>query len=229
MENVQYKKYEDRIKKQCIVKLISYGLALIAILLVAFVPFLNQSVDLDDFSIIVSKTSLAGLLKALLSFTISLNVTNIIFIVFIVFECVVALYFAIGFVKVIIESVKNIINLTHLDTYVLQTYDELKKSDEKATKKMLRLYGIKGLLTSAFLMQFIATLMIFFMMYYNRDIATELVRYIGNISTNTLIILPVIFVVAIVILTIISDSMRKKIRLDILKDDYHVQSDTPAA
>lgn len=208
MANEQYTKYKPQFKNLCIIKAVSSVAALLAIVFLIFVP--NFAAGFIGFSFLDEIIrSFNALGEGFKSYTAFLEIYQLIAIV----------YLSIGLIFAIISLVRNIMCLASMETYALEQYDKIKmRADNGKRNRFLGWYTLSGCIIGAIILEIIY---IFLQKFLPTDGGTG--SYFGYIDGVTwLIMFFILFMLAFIVLTVISKIMLNKVKLSILKEDYGV-------
>ena len=242
----QFEKYRKPLKKQCIMEIVAAGVALLAIVFLLFVP--NFTIALTDgvFEGILAGTTLPKLNdpEILTSKSITFSVFDEVYAIiapvktddsvgkaigfsFGILQIIGLVFLAIGLVMAAISAVKGILHIVKPNDYALEMYDKLKHRTEGRQRRGFQSSPMYWVLMGI-VYEVIAIVMSSYLSRMIGDIGgsgdsggariTSYFSVLSGISAGG--VFTIIFIIATIVLFIISRQMLKKIRLSIMRDDY---------
>lgn len=215
MENEQYLKHKKEFKLNCILKAVGSGVAILTLIFLIFVP--NFKIDFEiaavNFSLFDEiKLSLdnmkGGNSSGSNAMTSILSIYQIIALVYVVLACCMGIF----------TLIKNIINLTDLDSYSLQEYDKIKnRNDEK--KKGFSRFSASNLLLSGIILEILYIVMSKVYSSMGMGQAAESYFELMN-GVSWMIMFFIIFAVVFIGISIFNSYTYKKVKMAIIKEDY---------
>ncbi len=225
----QYEAYKKPLKKYAIIQLIGAGLSFLLIIFFLFLPVFR--IDISNFSIEQLETvSNFPKFNGLHDITFSLfdelqiSVNNlfsggIYYFALIGIEQLMSLIFmVVALVMIIVSIVKNALAMRSLDDYALNTYDKIKTRAEEKKRRYGGYYYSPG--------YYLGTAIGFqiFVIVFSRFLTGTVtyMRYINGVSGWLALLLPI--ALAVLVIYIYGSTIHRKIRMGILKDDYHIRT-----
>lgn len=214
MENEQITKYTKQFKIDCILKVVSSGLALMAIVFLLFLPIFSIvdpifGITLYSFSLFDETKNAFSLLSG--GFSSPMAVMNI-------YQMFVLIFMALGLVMCVVTLIKNVICLTDMDKYVLEQYNNIKVGAGK--KSFYNRFSATNCFISAIILE------VFYIIFSKvfSSVGGGESAFESNLSmvngVTGYIALFIIFAVGVIAITVYSKIQIRKIKFAILKEDY---------
>lgn len=200
----QYEALKPDLKKVGGLTISSKILLLIFAICFIFVPFFQTNVT-DGQGVIVKKCfSLFDEIKNIVSYKINFNSVRSIAMIY---QMYALLCFAIGIIKTIYEIIKDMTKIVDIDSYALETYDDIKRGDMDSKKKKNQFVNIWFM--EALFME------IAYLIY------SKVIGYQDSFnSISWTVVFCVIIIIPFIVIAIIRSTMLKKIKVSILKEKY---------
>lgn len=212
MENIQYLKYKDRFKLNCILKALSGALAFFAIAFLIFVP--NFEINVLGLTLI----RFSVLDEIILSFKnvssgYGVGATSMIF------QLLAAVQMAIGLVIYAVSLIKNILNITNTENYALEQYDKIKTRESDGARKNWNRFSVTQFFISGVMLEM---LYIIYSKAFSGIFGENYdASYFSQVNTvSWLIIFFIIFTLAYITVAVTARIQLKNLKLEILKEDY---------
>lgn len=211
--NMQYAKYKPQFKNLCILKAISSVVALCAIIFLIFVP---------NFTVggIITFSLFDEIMRSFNSLGAGFNDYTAIFEIY---QIIAVIYLAISLVFAIVSLVKSILNITNMETYSLEQYDDIKTRANESKKRWGNRFTLTNCIMGAIVLEVLYIVMQTFIPV--NGVASSYFAYIDGVSW--LIMFFILFAVAFIVLAILSSNILKKVKMSILKEDYGLANAAP--
>lgn len=217
----QYFKYKDALKNQCILSSVGAIVALLSIVLLVFIPFLAMKVEGET----VFTMSLFDAMKDSVE-TLKGNSQSL-FVFYCFYQVFAAIYLVVAIILLSVNVAKGLGNITNIEGYTIETYDNIKfrRDNERSSRRGRR--GALSYFVSAICME---ALYIFMCTYLTELFPEEeLLKNPSDIlfinGFEMTIIFPVIFIVATIVLLVMSKTQLRKIKTSIIKEEYETSND----
>lgn len=218
MGNEQYAKYKNQFKLDCILKAVSSGLALCAIIFFVFLPnfLINDplfGITLYSFSLFDEiKVAFSSFSDGALSFSAIFSIYQIFALIFVI----------LGLVMCVVTLIKNIINIFNPETYALEQYNDIKKDNKK--HRGFNMFSATNCFITAIMMEILYIVMT--KSFSGMSGSFEETGSLSNLylvnGVSGLISLFIIFTIGFIGITVYDKLLTKKIKYEILKEDYGV-------
>lgn len=232
---MQYEKYKEPIKKWCILQVISCGTALLAAILLIFVP--NFSIDL--MKVTFTSTTLPKLFdmnevlfgsgridfsvfdEIMATFKPAGDETTTAYVALTsgLFQLLGVIFLGVGLIMCLVALVRGISHILSPDDYVLQTYDEWKRKVDKKSNRAAYLASPTYWIIVGFIYEIFA---IFFSKYLSNltdeKILTSYFTAMSGLSAGGFF--TILVMIGTVVIVAVASSKKKKIKMDILKEEY---------
>lgn len=211
--NMQYAKYKPQFKNLCILKAVSSVVALCAIIFLIFVP--NFTVGgIFAFSLFDEiMRSFNSLGAGLRDYTAVLEI----------YQIIAVIYLAISLVFAVVSLIKSILNITNMETYALEQYDDIKTRANESKKRWGNRFTLTNCIMGAIVLEVLYIVMQTFIP--SSGAASSYFAYIDGVSW--MIMFFIIFAIAFIVLAILSANILKKVKMSILKEDYGLSTAAP--
>ena len=223
--NKQYTKYIPQFKNSCIFKISASALAFLFILLFVFLPIFQLTFG----TIVISRFSLFDLIKNIMDMFLN---SSIGFEYFLAYYCYLfaILYGLVALIMIIIEIIKSIGRIFDLDSYALETYDQIKARVDLKENKKRRPFNPASMLWGTLIFFVMGVFMekLFSTGFGMEEASSQLFSIFDIIFDKNGYSIPMVCILAIVfigtiVLTSFSNSYEKKLSLAIIKEDYGIQ------
>ena len=238
----QYLQYKQPLKKQCIMQIVASAVALLATVFLLFLP--NFSIDLLKV-LLAEETTLpklhdeSAITGSQLHFSIwdefyaviapvtgEDEATRAIAFGFGFLQVIGIIFLAVGLIIALVSVIRNIMHILSLENYALETYDKLKKRTEKKGRRdyfsspvywitIGFVYEVMSVLLSVYLSDLTAG-----------GVVTSYFTVMSGLAASGYI--TILFMLAAVVLMIVSGQMLRKVKVAILREEYGLQGE-PAA
>ncbi len=237
----QYEKYKEPIKKWCVLQVLSCGIALVAAILLIFVP--NFSIDLTKISF--TSTTLPKFYdmsaEVLESGKLNFSVFDEVMATFKpagdketaayaaissgLFQLLGVIFLGVGLIMCLVALIRGISHILSPDDYVLLTYDEWKRKVDKKSNRMAYFTSPSYWIIIGFVYEILA---IVFSKYLNslmeEKVLTSYFTAMSGVSAAG--IFTIIIMIATFVVALLASMKKKKIKMDILKEEYETAKET---
>lgn len=202
-----YEKYKEKLKKHCVLGIISAIVVMISLFAMFFVPFLKADI-LPGISV---NYSLFDISKDALTPRegVSVNWQIIISI----------LFFSLALLACVMDIGRNISYFVKTEDKLLHTYDILRTRTYKDAKAILR--QASTITLSMLLIIHVMVLMTLFLSSPSTEEYASLLVYCVT-GVNVMILFPLISLIAVLVLVIVRGVLDRRIRTAILQDNNEV-------
>lgn len=236
MQN-QYEKYKEPIKKWCILQVISCAIALLAAILLIFLP--NFSINL--FKVTFTSTTLPKLYdmneEMFESGKLNFSIFDEVMATFKpvgdktttayaalssgIFQLFGIVFLGIGLIMCLVALIRGISHILSPDDYVLQTYDEWKRKVDKKSNRAGYFTSPTYWIIVGFIYEIFA---IVFSKYLSNLTETKiLTSYFTAMSgLSAAGFFTIIVMIGTVVVVAMATVKKKKIKMDILKEEYAI-------
>ena len=227
--NKQYATYIPQFKVSSLFKIFASSLTLLSLLLFLFLPTFQLSLGNITFTSFSFFDLFKNVVDNFLNSSISLTDMSFFSNYFYLFAIV---YGAVAIVMIIVDIIKSISRIFDLDSYALETYDQIKSRIDVKENKKRRPFNPASMLWGT---------LIFFIMgaFFEKMMSSVLIQGDMESSSSALAIsdilfdfhcysIPMVCILAIVFISTIvvsslSGSYEKKLSLAIIKEDYGIE------
>lgn len=232
---MQYEKYKEPIKKWCILQVISCAIALLAAILLIFLP--NFSINL--FKVTFTSTTLPKLYdmneEMFESGKLNFSIFDEVMATFKpvgdktttayaalssgMFQLFGIVFLGIGLIMCLVALIRGISHILSPDDYVLQTYDEWKRKVDKKSNRAGYFTSPTYWIIVGFIYEIFA---IVFSKYLSNLTETKiLTSYFTEMSgLSAAGFFTIIVMIGTVVVVAMATVKKKKIKMDILKEEY---------
>ena len=223
--NKQYTKYIPQFKNSCVFKISASALALLSILLLPIFQITFGTFVISEFSVF-------DLIKNIVDMFLNSSIGYDYFLAY-YFYLFAILYGLVALIMIMVEIIKSIGRIFDLDSYALETYDQIKARVDLKENKRRRPFNPVAML--------VVTLIFFIMGVFMEKLFNSINSGFGMEGTSSQLLsisdiifdkngysIPMVCILVIafigtIVLNTLSNSYEKKLSLAIIKEDYGIQ------